>query len=53
MREWDADGSGMVGVGELSAAAQAYKKASCALSIANRSSPHLARHSRRFSKRVA
>jgi len=26
MREWDADGSGMVGVSELSAAAQAYKK---------------------------
>ena len=27
MREWDADGSGMVGVSELSAAAHAYKKA--------------------------
>jgi len=26
MREWDADGSGMVGVSELSAAASAYKK---------------------------
>lgn len=26
MREWDADGSGMVGVSELSAAAHAYKK---------------------------
>jgi len=26
MREWDADGSGMVGVSELSAAANAYKK---------------------------
>ena len=26
MREWDADGSGMVGVSELSAAATAYKK---------------------------
>ena len=27
MREWDADGSGMVGVSELSAAANAYRKA--------------------------
>ena len=60
MREWDADGSGMVGVSELSAAANAYKKArwlnqTCALCCRHDHGGAILIRltARRFSRRVA